>query len=70
MKIPRSGDWTIGVHSDDGFALRFIGAPFDSISGNGVRDDDFPEYIGVLTETTNSNTRAVSERPSRGRVSH
>src|SRR5690606_7312842 len=59
VRIPRAGDWTIGVHSDHGFALRFIGAPFDSVSGNGVRNDDFPEYMAVLTETADSNTRGV-----------
>ncbi len=48
VKIPRAGDWTIGVHSDDGFALRFIGAPFDSVNGTGVRDDAFPEYMSFL----------------------
>lgn len=59
VRIPRTGDWTIGVHSDDGFALRFIGAPFESVSGAGVNDDNFPEYIGFLTETGNSNTRGI-----------
>jgi hypothetical protein len=49
VRIPRRGDWTLGVHSDDGFALRFIGAPFDSVSGTGARDDAFPEYVGFLT---------------------
>jgi hypothetical protein len=48
VKIPRSGDWTIGTHSDDGFALRFTGAPFESVNGTGVRDDDFPEYMAFL----------------------
>lgn len=57
--IPRTGDWTIGVHSDDGFALRFIGHPFESIGGAGVLDENFPEYIGFLTETGNSNTRGI-----------
>jgi hypothetical protein len=59
VKIPRSGDWTIGVHTDDGFALRFIGAPFDSVSGNGTRDDNFPEYMGFLNESGNTDTRGV-----------
>jgi hypothetical protein len=59
VSFPRSGDWTIGVHSDDGFALRVIGHPFDSVSGNGVRDDNFPEYMGYLTETPDSNTRGI-----------
>ncbi|MBL9136136.1 MAG: hypothetical protein JNK85_09725 [Verrucomicrobiales bacterium] len=49
VKVPRAGDWTLGVHSDDGFALRFIGAPFDSVNGTGVRDDDFPEFMTFLT---------------------
>jgi len=61
VKIPRSGDWTIGVHSDEGFALRFVGHPFDSVNGNGVRDDNFPEYMGFLTETANSNTRGIQK---------
>jgi len=53
VKIPRAGDWTIGVHSDDGFALRFIGAPFASVSGNGALDDNFPEYMGFLVPGEN-----------------
>ena len=56
--IPRSGDWTIGVHTDDGFALRFMGAPFESVSGNGVRNDDFPECI-AFPNPGNSNMRGV-----------
>ncbi len=59
IAFPRNGDWTIGVHSDDGFALRVIGHPFDSVSGNGVRDDNFPEFMGCLTETTDSNARGI-----------
>jgi hypothetical protein len=57
--VPARGDWTIGVHSDDGFALRFIGAPFDSVSGNGIRDDIFPEYMAVANATSDSNTRGI-----------
>ena len=58
VKIPRSGDWTLGVHSDDGFALRFIGAPFDSVSGTGVRDDDFREYL-IFPNPGETITRGV-----------
>lgn len=58
VRIPRSGDWTIGVHSDDGFALRFIGEPLDSVNGGGTRDDNFPEYMGFLTEGA-SMTRGI-----------
>jgi hypothetical protein len=39
--------------------LRFIGHPFESVGGLGVLDDNFPEYIGFLTETGNSNTRGI-----------
>src|SRR5262249_23234464 len=59
VKIPRAGDWTIGVHSDEGFGLRFIGAPFDSVSGVGVRDDNFPEFMVAQNNTANSNTRGI-----------
>lgn len=57
--VPSRGDWTIGIHTDDGFALRFVGAPFASVSGNGDLDSTFPEYIQYAVPTTDSNTRAV-----------
>lgn len=57
--IPSAGDWTIGVHSDDGFALRFIGAPFSLVSGNGTGDETFPEYMAFTTPTGNSSTLGV-----------
>jgi hypothetical protein len=66
VRIPRRGDWTIGVHSDDGFALRFTGAPFASVHGNGVRNDDFPEYMAHLTETGDSNTRGILRNVAAG----
>ncbi|MBI3758292.1 MAG: hypothetical protein HY269_00865 [Deltaproteobacteria bacterium] len=59
VRIPRSGDWTIGVHSDEGFGLRFIGASFASVSGNGERDANFPEYVVYQTNTGDSNTRGI-----------
>jgi hypothetical protein len=58
VQIPTSGDWTIGVHSDDGFALRFVGWPFDSVNGTGTIDDDFPQYMGFLNTGT-CNTRGI-----------
>lgn len=59
VNIPRAGDWTIGVHSDEGFALRFIGVPFDSVSGAGESDDDFPEFMLQKNNTADSNTRGI-----------
>src|SRR5204863_7852960 len=66
VKIPRSGDWTIGVHSDEGFALRFIGAPFASVSGNGERDDNFPEFMAVPVNTGDSSTRGILQGVAAG----
>ncbi|MBN8249021.1 MAG: hypothetical protein J0L84_16455, partial [Verrucomicrobia bacterium] len=59
VHIPRDGDWTFGVHSDDGFALRVAGHPFASVSGLGALDPDFPEFVGFAVGTGDSNTRAV-----------
>jgi hypothetical protein len=59
VKILRSGDWTIGVHSDEGFGLRFIGASFDSVNGVGIRDENFPEFMVAPNNTGNSNTRGI-----------
>ena len=59
VKIPRSGDWTIGVHSDEGFGLRFIGASFASVSGVGRLDDNFPEFMVAQNNTGDSNTRGI-----------
>jgi len=59
VRIPRAGDWTLGVHADDGFGLRFIGAPFGSVSGNGMTDELFPEYLMQPVSSADSNTRGV-----------
>lgn len=59
VHIPSDGDYTIGVHSDDGFALRFAGHPFASVSGLGTIDEDYPEYLSFAVGTGDSNTRGV-----------
>ena len=59
VKIPRTGDWTIGVHSDEGFGLRFIGAAFKSVNGSGELDDNFPEFMVQQNNTTDSNSRGI-----------
>ena len=58
VKIPSSGDWTVGVRTDDGFALRLAGAPFESANGSGALADGFPEFMGFRTEGGN-NTRGI-----------
>jgi hypothetical protein len=59
VKIPSTGDWTFAVHSDEGFALRLVGAPFSSVSGEGEIDEQFPEYLLDPNNTADSNTRGV-----------
>jgi hypothetical protein len=66
VKIPTAGDWTIGVHSDEGFGLRFIGAPFDSVSGAGLRDDYYPEYMFNPNNTADSNSRGILKNVAAG----
>ncbi|PYI85609.1 MAG: hypothetical protein DME26_10670 [Verrucomicrobia bacterium] len=66
VKIPRSGDWTIGVHSDEGFGLRFIGAPFDSVNGAGQRDDNFPEFMVEQNNSADSNSRGILKNIAAG----
>lgn len=66
VKIPRTGDWTIGVHSDEGFGLRFIGAPFDSVSSTGERDENFPEFMMQRNNSGDSNTRGILRNVAAG----
>jgi hypothetical protein len=57
--VPTTGDWTIGVHSDEGFALRFKGAAFSEVNGNGARDDNFPEFMSYPNLTSDSSTLGI-----------
>jgi hypothetical protein len=59
VKVPKTGDWTIGVTGDEGFALRFVGATFESAAGNSVIDGNFPEFLILPTNDANSNVRGV-----------
>ncbi len=59
MRIPETGDWTIGVHSDDGFALRVAGAEFSSVHGAGQLDSINPSVMGFASGTDDSNTRGI-----------
>ncbi len=68
VKIPKTGDWSIGIHSNEGYALRFIGAPFSSAAGQGVVDGSFNEYLIHPTNPTggqsDSDTRGFHWMPS------
>jgi hypothetical protein len=54
------------VHTDEGFALRFVGAPFESVSGGAVRDDNFPEFMVAPNNTTDSNARGILRNVAAG----
>lgn len=66
VRVPRSGDWTIGVRADDGFALRFIGAPFHHATGVGRLDDNYPEFMIQPVNLADSNTRGVLKNLAAG----
>jgi hypothetical protein len=57
--VPEEGDYTFGVHSDDGFVLRIRGGEATSVNGNGQIDAAAPETIVHPANTGDSNTRAV-----------
>ncbi|HUF64191.1 MAG TPA: PA14 domain-containing protein [Verrucomicrobiales bacterium] len=59
LRIPSSGDWTLGVHSDDGFALRVVGAVFDAVHGGGQLDPIDRSVIGHPGNTADSDTRGI-----------
>ena len=59
LKIAEESDYTFGVHSDDGFAMRIRGAEVVRVSGNGQIDPADVEAVVHPGDTGDSNTRAV-----------
>jgi hypothetical protein len=59
VSVPSSGDWTIQVRSDDGFALRVVGQTFNSVNGAGQIDPLDPSTIMFYGGTGDANTRGV-----------
>jgi hypothetical protein len=57
--IPADGEYTFGVHSDDGFALRIRGGQAVAVSGNGQLDPGDPEAVVHPANTGDSNTRGT-----------
>ncbi len=53
------GDLSIGVHTDDGFGLRMIGAEFNSVHGEGRIDSLFPSIMLHPGNTSDSDTRGI-----------
>lgn len=59
LEIPEESDYTFGVHSDDGFALRIRGGEAVAVFGNGELDPADPEAVIHPANTGDSSTRAV-----------
>jgi hypothetical protein len=59
IQVPEAGDYTFGIHSDDGFAFRIRGAQVMSVSGNGRVDFGDPSAVVHPANTADSSTRAV-----------
>jgi len=59
LPITQEGDYTFGVHSDDGMGLRIRGGRAISVSGAGQLDPNDPEAVVHPGTTGDSDTRAV-----------
>ncbi|MES2466368.1 MAG: hypothetical protein V4675_03615 [Verrucomicrobiota bacterium] len=61
IQIPagEGGEWTFGVHSDDGFALRIDGGVFQRVSGASFIDPALRDTVYFRFGTGNSDARAV-----------
>lgn len=66
ISVTDPGDYTIGVQSDDSFAIRVHGGQFISASGNGVIDLADDEVLYYSAGTCNSNSRGVCRFPAVG----
>lgn len=59
IRVTEAGTYTLQVRSDDGFALRVVGATFDSVNGAGYLDPVDNSTIVFNAGTGDSNTRGV-----------
>lgn len=59
LNVTAEADYTFGVHSDDGFAMRIRGGTAVSVSGAGQLDPGDPEAVVHPAVTGDSNTRSV-----------
>ncbi len=55
----QGGEWTFGVRSDDGFAMRINGAVFQRVSGGSFIDPALRDTVYFRFGTGNSDARAV-----------
>ena len=63
LMVENAADYTFGVHSDDGFALRIRGFDWTSTSGLGSIDPSDPETFFYPFGTGDSNSRGVINLP-------
>lgn len=67
VRFSEAGEFTFGVHSDDGMGLRFLGGPtFISSDGIGGIDNADPSALVFVGPTGDSDTRGVLSVPSPG----
>ena len=59
IAVERSGTYTIGVASDDGFALRIFGAQFSTAHGSGFIDNLSSDTLAQPGPADNGNTHGV-----------
>jgi hypothetical protein len=60
IRITEPGEYTFGIHSDDGFGFRIFGATFSAVYGAGIIDPGAYNSVGHPGDTGDSNTRAVT----------
>jgi hypothetical protein len=63
INVDVPGNYTFGVHSDDGFALQIGNNFFTSVSGAGLSDYDDPSTMLFYGGTGDSNSRGVVNLP-------
>jgi len=59
IRVEEEGEYTFGIHSDDGFAMRIRGGTAVAKSGNGELDPGDPEALVHPANTGDSNTRGT-----------
>ena len=61
MVIPTTGEWTFGIHSDDGIALRIKGAVWKRVTGDNWIDPALRDTFFFRYGTGDSNARGVTD---------
>ena len=59
IRVTDPGEYTFGIHTDDGFALRIFGAEFSGVTGQGMQDIGAPNTVVHVNDTGDSRTWAT-----------